>query len=943
MTGTCLKTALVLALVLGAPQDREDLKRARAALRKGDYEGAERMFERLSGLRPDAWEPRAGYVRACLEQGKRDAARRSAEEFLRSSPAHAGATVALAQAALDAGEPARALEAVAKVGTDVRARALSARALAELERVDEAVRAAEPLVDTYNTRRDDFMKEELFGIAQGLIVYARLSGHSEVYKQVVHLVLPDLLKADPADAWVRALLGRAYLDKYNAAAAAPEFDAALQANPNCVPALLGQARLLLGAGRAPEALEACRRALAVNGASEEAHALAAEILLVQQDRDGAVAAADRGLASCPASPRLRSLRAAARHLKDDAGYEEDVRKALELRPNTPLPYWEIARAHLSTGSRRFEEAHAFLKRAIELNGALPELLVDYGMSCLRVADEETGRKILREANRKDPFHVRVQNTVNLLDRLDRDFDAVPGGPCRLRLDRAEKRWTEPHATALLTRAWADMSKRYGFAPKEPVLVELFTRHGDFSVRTMGVPGLGALGACFGRVVTTLSPRARVADAGLPAYSWAAVLWHEMAHVFSLQLSKYRVPAWLTEGLATYEERLGFRKGRREADLQILLARHAGLLGGVQELESGRPAGDPILAVYLQGAEICAYAAEKHGFGAIVRLLEGYAAGKKTPELFQEVFRQPIEEFDKAFFGWLDARLAAFRYRLPAREPAARLLADAQADPKDAGAAARLAFARLDSGDEKGAEDWGKRAVAADPSSALAHAAYGQALYRRKDLDDAIDHLRRGTDDYQNALALGRALAERERWREAAEAFRRAAACFPAWIEDPSGEGVHFRLNAALLAAQEREGALQAFEAMVAADPLDFRNRLRLSSIYRERGDLARLAAVLEEASWLETRDLGLLDLQAALHRARKEHALATDRTLAAIAILEADGKEDDPGKAERFCSIGEDWLERGDREKALEYAHEALRLVSGLERARKLYDAARKK
>jgi tetratricopeptide (TPR) repeat protein len=937
-----LKAAVAVALVLGAPQDREDLKRARAAFRKGDYEGAERMFERLSALRPDSWELRAGLVRACLEQGKRDPARRAAEEFLGRSPGHEGASVALASTWVDGGEPARALELLGRFNT-APARSLATRALWDLERMDDAVRMGEPLVDLYNTRRDDLMKEDLFALAQGLIVVARLSGQSDLYKQVVHLVLPDLLKADPADSWVRAFLGRCYLDKYNAAAAEAEFGAALQANPNCVPALLGQARVLLGAGRGEEALAACRRAAAVNASSEEAFALEAEILLVRQDRDGAIAAADRGLASRPNSARLRSLRAAARHLKDDAGYEEDVRRALEANPRTPLPYWEVARLHLATGSRRFEEAHAFLRKAVEQNGQIPDLLIDYGMSCLRVADEETGRKILREANRKDPFHVRVQNVVNLLDRLDRDFETVAAGPCRLRLDRSEKRWTEPHAKALLDRASREMAARYGFSPSEPVLVELFTRHGDFSVRTLGVPGLGALGACFGRVVTTLSPRARVADAGLPAYSWAAVLWHEMAHVYSLQLSKYRVPAWLTEGLATHEERLGFRGPRREADLQILLARHRGLLGGVAELDSGRPAADPILSVYLQGAEITAYLSERHGFESVVRLLRGYALGRRTPELFQEVFKQTLAEFDRSFFGWLDARLARFKYRLPAREPAARLLADAQADPKDSGAAARLAFSRLESGDEKGAAEWGKRAVAADPASALAHAAYGQALWSRKDLDEAIEHLRRGTDDYQNWLTLGRALAERERWREAAESFRRAAACFPAWIEDPSGEGVHYRLNAALLAAQDREGALAAFEAMVAADPLDFRNRLRLASIHQERGDLARMAAVLEEASWLETRDVALLDLQAALHRARKEHAVATDRSLAAIAILEADGKEDDPGKADRFCAIGEDWLARGDREKALEYAQEALRLVSGLERARKLYDAARKR
>ena len=45
--------------------------------------------------------------------------------------------------------------------------------------------------------------------------------------------------------------------------------------------------------------------------------------------------------------------------------------------------------------------------------------------------------------------------------------------------------------------------------------------------------IGALGACFGRVVTLDSPRARPPG----TFNWQATLWHELAHVITLQMSE----------------------------------------------------------------------------------------------------------------------------------------------------------------------------------------------------------------------------------------------------------------------------------------------------------------------------------------------------------------------------------------------------------------------
>jgi hypothetical protein len=82
-----------------------------------------------------------------------------------------------------------------------------------------------------------------------------------------------------------------------------------------------------------------------------------------------------------------------------------------------------------------------------------------------------------------------------------------------------------------------------------VQVEVYPDHEDFAVRTMGLPGLGALGVTFGYVVAMDSPSGRKAG----TFHWATTMWHELSHVYVLTATQHRVPRWFTEGMAVYEE------------------------------------------------------------------------------------------------------------------------------------------------------------------------------------------------------------------------------------------------------------------------------------------------------------------------------------------------------------------------------------------------------
>ena len=120
---------------------------------------------------------------------------------------------------------------------------------------------------------------------------------------------------------------------------------------------------------------------------------------------------------------------------------------------------------------------------------------------------------------------------------------------------------------------------------------MFPRHDDFAVRTIGLPGMiGALGACFGRVVTHGLARRR----GQPGeFNWGATLWHELAHVITLQLSNQRIPRWLTEGISVFEEKRARPEWGREMDIPFARAIESGETMKLRDLNAGfqNPAND----------------------------------------------------------------------------------------------------------------------------------------------------------------------------------------------------------------------------------------------------------------------------------------------------------------------------------------------------------------
>ncbi len=134
----------------------------------------------------------------------------------------------------------------------------------------------------------------------------------------------------------------------------------------------------------------------------------------------------------------------------------------------------------------------------------------------------------------------------------------------------------------MLRALATYDKKYQFHLAKPVQVEVYPDHEDFAVRTMGMPGLGALGVTFGYVVAMDSPSGRPPG----TFHWASTMWHELSHVYVLNMTNFRVPRWFTEGMAVHEETAASPEWGDRLDPHVIMAIKDKKLLPVAELDRG---------------------------------------------------------------------------------------------------------------------------------------------------------------------------------------------------------------------------------------------------------------------------------------------------------------------------------------------------------------------
>jgi tetratricopeptide (TPR) repeat protein len=193
---------------------------------------------------------------------------------------------------------------------------------------------------------------------------------------------------------------------------------------------------------------------------------------------------------------------------------------------------------------------------------------------------------------------------------------------------------------------------------------MFPRHDDFAVRTLGLPGMiGALGACFGKVVTLDSPKARPPG----QFSWAETLWHELAHVITLQMSQNRLPRWLSEGTSVYEERRARPNWGREVRLSFAQALGEGKTLKLADLNEGFTDPRLISLTYYQSSLVVEHMIATYGEPKFHEFIRAFGRGLENEEAIKAAFGVSIDQLQTSFDAKIEKDFASIRAALKAPE------------------------------------------------------------------------------------------------------------------------------------------------------------------------------------------------------------------------------------------------------------------------------------
>jgi len=589
----------------------------------------------------------------------------------------------------------------------------------------------------------------------------------------------------------RVRWGRMYLEHWQPNIASDLFKEALEIKADHAGALLGLA-LVAAENFEGQGEALARKALEADPKLLEAQELLARIALEDNNNRKATEEAKKALAIDPASVEGKAILATIDLLAD--------KKDTSWDPHSARGYETIG--HFFVLNRRYEEGIQYYRKALELDPQLYTARSELGINLMRLGQDVEAFKQLETCYNAGFQDYATVNSLKLIDSYKNFVEfKTPRTILKVQKKEAEllRLYFEPEMERILTT----YERKYKIKLDRPVQVEVYPDHEDFAVRTLGVPGLGALGVTFGYVLAMDSPSGRPPG----QFHWASTLWHEMSHVFTLTGTGSRVPRWFTEGLAVHEETAVNREWGDRISPMVLKAIKDKKLLPVTELDRGfvHPTeAAQVIVSYFQGGRICDYINEKWGWDTLLAMLHDFGAGEETAAVIRKELKIEPEEFDKRFFAFVEADTKKQVDHFEQYSGGMKLISEL---------AKSKAYDAIIKEGEK-IQDWYPDYVEDNNLYEILAKAYLETNNKPAAMAELERYVKIGGRNPETIKKLAKMLVEAGRKKDAADVLARLNYIYPLDNE------AHQLLGSFWLEQGNASGAMREFRAVVAHNPID---------------------------------------------------------------------------------------------------------------------------
>lgn len=345
----------------------------------------------------------------------------------------------------------------------------------------------------------------------------------------------------------------------------------------------------------------------------------------------------------PHRPEAWAYRCVLAHISNEPNAVEKTRAAA-LKHWSKNPKVDYLIGLKLSQKYRFAEGQEYQRRALKFDPDYIPAKIQLAQDLLRLGHESEGWALAEEVYNQDAYNIQAYNLINLRDHLAK-FRTLKQGRFIVRMEPREAAIYGRDVLDLLMQAELELCDKYGSKLDKPVILELFDNQQDFAVRTFGIPGGdGFLGVCFGNVITANSPKAEYPS------NWKAVLWHEFCHVVTLNITRNKMPRWLSEGISVYEELKKNPTWGRQMNPQYRMIILEGQLTPIADLSGAFLSPESPMHLqfaYYQSCLVVEFIVEKYGYDSLKAILTDLAEGMDVYKSISE-HTEPLEKIEKQF-------------------------------------------------------------------------------------------------------------------------------------------------------------------------------------------------------------------------------------------------------------------------------------------------------